>query len=353
MMNETAQQKQQSTKMDEISTQLSDTRPILDHPLRVAIPVNVPSRNATANRDQAIYISTFSPMAIAQSNHHFYNSKETTSNKLFAQSLIVEDKSLYMKKAKIVIDENGKNQLIRMEHNASNKNQLKDFQVLAASSRRADKKDVEATAYASLGVVYDNQEEYLISIEYYNQYLSLCQELNDAVGISSAYNCIGINYMLLVNPNLEKSTIFADKIIQNSVKNLDECKNYINYAIQAHSNHLSNSPDLGGQFVANINLGICYIWLSDVSLAAKAIQDALKIAIKMQTLYGQSIAVGNLGLVALYKKDYATTKTCFDQHLQLIQALIDPEAEIVAWKLVCCTSIFCFVDYFILNKFDF
>lgn len=299
--------------MEEISTQLADTRPVLDHPLRVAIPVNVPARNATSNRDHTIYVTTFSPMAIAQSNHHFYNSQDNSANPLLAKSLIVGDNSLYVKRAKIKIDENVKNKLIPMEHNANNKNQLKDFQVLAASSKRANKKDVEATAYASLGVVYDNQDEFLTSVEYYNQYLTLCQELNDAVGVSSAYNCIGINYMLLVNPNLEKSTIFAEKISNNSIKNIEESKIFINNAIEAHNNHLTNSPDLGGQFVANINLGICYIWLSEISLAAKAIQDALKIAIKMQTLYGQSIAVGNLGLLALYKKDFSTSKTCFDQ----------------------------------------
>ena len=54
----------------------------------------------------------------------------------------------------------------------------------------------------------------------------------------------------------------------------------------------------------------------------------------MQTLYGQAIAVGNLGLLAMGKSDFSTSRTCFDQHLQLIQALMDAEAEINAWKLV-------------------
>lgn len=72
--------------------------------------------------------------------------------------------------------------------------------------------------------------------------------------------------------------------------------------------------------------------LGDLTSAAKNHQDALRIAIKMQTLYGQSIgwwtihhtytfwrlkiydiAVGNLGNLALLKSDFATAKTCFDQ----------------------------------------
>ena len=37
---------------------------------------------------------------------------------------------------------------------------LQDFSVLAQSSKRAERKDVEATAYASLGVIHDNQSNY-------------------------------------------------------------------------------------------------------------------------------------------------------------------------------------------------
>ena len=82
--------------------------------------------------------------------------------------------------------------------------------------------------------------------------------------------------------------------------------------------------------------------LGDFSSAAKNHQDALRIAIKMQTLYGQSIgtfpcsiwggvkvfiiiiiafffkAVGNLGNLALLKGDFATAKTCFDQVLSVV-----------------------------------
>eukprot|EP00599_Poterioochromonas_sp_BG-1_P007056 CAMPEP_0173144304 /NCGR_PEP_ID=MMETSP1105-20130129/7150_1 /TAXON_ID=2985 /ORGANISM="Ochromonas sp., Strain BG-1" /LENGTH=190 /DNA_ID=CAMNT_0014057953 /DNA_START=894 /DNA_END=1463 /DNA_ORIENTATION=- len=114
----------------------------------------------------------------------------------------------------------------------------------------------------------------------------------------------------------------------------------IHKAIQAHQKHLDICPDLGGKFIANINLGICYHWMNHLQQSAFHFQDALRIAIKMQTLFGQSIAVGNLGLLALYKKDYHTSRTCFEQHLQLIQALMDPEAEIAAWILLSdlCTS---------------
>ncbi len=54
----------------------------------------------------------------------------------------------------------------------------------------------------------------------------------------------------------------------------------------------------------------------------------------LKTLYGQSIAVGNLGMLALGKNDLVTARTCFEQHLQLVQALLDPQAEINAWKIL-------------------
>jgi hypothetical protein len=46
--------------------------------------------------------------------------------------------------------------------------------------------------------------------------------------------------------------------------------------------------------------GLCFGIIGDIIQSAKYHQDALRVAIKMQTLYGQSIAVGNLGMVLTY-----------------------------------------------------
>lgn len=72
----------------------------------------------------------------------------------------------------------------------------------------------------------------------------------------------------------------------------------------------------------------------DLVQSGKHHQDALRIAIRMQTLYGQSISVGNLGLVSFKRKDYNTAITCFQQHIQLVQALQDVDAEVMAWITV-------------------
>ena len=39
-------------------------------------------------------------------------------------------------------------------------------------------------------------------------------------------------------------------------------------------------------------------------------------------------------MLAMLKKDLPTARTCFEQHLQLVQALLDSDAEINAWKLL-------------------
>jgi hypothetical protein len=59
--------------MEEASTQLADTRPVLDKPISVAIPVNVPARSIIPSRDNQIYTTTFSPSAVSQSKYHFYH----------------------------------------------------------------------------------------------------------------------------------------------------------------------------------------------------------------------------------------------------------------------------------------
>jgi len=74
--------------------------------------------------------------------------------------------------------------------------------------------------------------------------------------------------------------------------------------------------------------------MRNIIQSAKLHQDALRTAIKMQSVYGQSVAVGNLGMLAILKADYSTARTCFEQHLNLVQALQDREAEVKAWKMV-------------------
>lgn len=101
-------------------------------------------------------------------------------------------------------------------------------------------------------------------------------------------------------------------------------------AISYHERHLEIADD-GGQFVAHTNLGLCLGLLQENQAAAQHHQDALRIAIRLQSFSGQSISAGNLGLLAMRQNDLATAKACMEQHLHLVQSLKDPSAEINAW----------------------
>lgn len=489
--------------MEEQGTQLSDTRPWLDSPLLISIPANIPNRLLRSTNDEEIYKTTYSPFAIAETRRFknevaqaglnalpsINDGKINLSSQLYLSELLssvvpISNNSLTSKSAASISSTSNLNSLtfINIDEETAIKNSIKDYELLSISSSRNGKKDVEAMAYASLGVLYENNKNYLVAISYYKKYLKLCQELNDSFGISAAYNSLGVCNMLLANENLTNSFDFAENIslkikhfYQSQLSFLDKDKNNINekfnpssttsslnpsntlkstqnklnetlssttgtnlpldptqapklkntcqingviltinpthyyllQALEAHENHLKNSPDLGGKFVANINIGLTLNYLNTfpqlddttqvkaftclpgyemflpanreksidfnkdkenyvnpfklkeqinqkinennsnfyLKNAAKHFQDALRIAIKMQTLYGQSVAVGNLGKLALYKRDFITARTCFDQNLQLVQALLDSHAEINAWKLVSFTIIF----YFFFN----
>jgi tetratricopeptide (TPR) repeat protein len=279
--------------METRATQLADVRPQLDTPLRVAIPVNAPSRTEKLTRDKFIHDNSFSPAAIsvARKNQMRYSSQHS------------DELNIDSSTDPVVLPGNA---LINMDHDANLKTSIRDFTVLAFSSNRAGKKDVEATAYASLGVIHDNQSNYLLAIESYSSYLKICEEIGDAVGAACACNCIGVNYMLLAIPSSDAGTLLG-------VRTTKESNQYIEKAIKFHAKHLEIGPDAGGNFVAHTNMGLCLGMLRNINESAKHHQDALRIAIKMQTLYGQSIAVGNLGMLAVIKEDYVTARTCFDQ----------------------------------------
>ena len=300
--------------MEGQTTQLADARPKLDCPLRVALPVNAPERTVTSTKDKFIYQNSFSPNAVALSKKHQISLCQNYDELTFLKAT---DKAPKVPSLTPV----------NMDHDALIKTAIRDFSVLALSSKRAGNKDVEGTAYASLGVIHDNQQHYLEAIESYKLYLQICEEIKDNIGAAAACNCIGVNYMLMANPPSDAGCLHGVKLTPTTTQLLDK-------AVHFHSKHLEIGPDAGGRFVANTNLGLCLGMLDNINQSAKHHQDGLRIAIKMQTLYGQSIAVGNLGMLAQVKRDFSTARTCFDQHLQLVQALIDPEAEIEAWKLV-------------------
>lgn len=301
------EEKSLQDNVDGAPTQLADMRPQIDQPLRVVIPTNAPERVSKTSQDAFIQSNAFSPAALSQTKKNLPELLSGTAG-----------------------NGDNKNSNNRGEkENAKANTAISDFTVLAFSSKRSGKKDLEAMAYVSLGVIHDNQGDLLKAIANYKMYAELCEETGDTGGFACALNCLGVDYMLLANPPSDAG------FVQDSTKERSaEAIEYLKQAIACHTKHQEIGPDAGGRFVAGTNLGLCLGMIGDIGSSAKCHQDSLRIAIKMQTLYGQSISVGNLGKLALIKNDMTTARTCFEQYLQLVQALLDSEAEVNAWKIL-------------------
>ena len=217
----------------EIATQLADVRPQFDVALRVTIPVNAPPRAQKLLRDSLIRTNAFSPGAYSVSRQLLEASRSNDGDV-----------------AKI-LNANEITSSFNLEYDSHIKTLIKDFTMVAASSRRAGKKDVEATAYVSLGVICDNQGKLLEGIEFYLKYLNISEEIGDDLGCACACNCLGVNYMLLASPTTDAGILQGLQKTQQGRENLEN-------AVRYHSQHLRIGPDLGGSFVAHCNLGLCY-----------------------------------------------------------------------------------------------
>lgn len=71
---------------------------------------------------------------------------------------------------------------------------------------------------------------------------------------------------------------------------------YFNDAITYHMKH-KEIADVAGKFLAHINLGIIYNQIGDYEKSSINHQFALRYAIQMSSVAGQSVAIGNLGKV--------------------------------------------------------
>ena len=71
---------------------------------------------------------------------------------------------------------------------------------------------------------------------------------------------------------------------------------YFNDAINYHMKH-KEIADVAGKFLAHINLGIIYNQIGDYEKSSINHQFALRYAIQMSSVAGQSVAIGNLGKV--------------------------------------------------------
>lgn len=134
----------------ESATQLADAKPQIDTPIRIMIPAstNAPPRINKACRDDFIRTNAFSPSA--------FNAAVTANIKASAPNSRLPAL-------------NHNTHMINNDADAKIRTAIHDYTVLAFSSQRANQPEVEASAYISLAVIYDNMGNFRNVVhEYFN-----------------------------------------------------------------------------------------------------------------------------------------------------------------------------------------
>ena len=80
-----------------------------------------------------------------------------------------------------------------------------------------------------------------------------------------------------------------------------------------------------GKFIAHCNLGLAYQALRLLDEATNNHQQALRYAIRMSSLAGESLACGHLGMISA--TDRETSKACTERQLQLARSLHDHRGQ--------------------------
>ncbi|KAF4042111.1 Tetratricopeptide repeat [Phytophthora infestans] len=276
-------------------TQLAEATPQLDFPQRIDAPesIKTPDRDFPQTREERLQKTVFSPHATAlrklktQIRSSFDNGAEIEAKLSCCSSQKLKDRG-----------------------RAVSSKLIKEYSMLAESSKRAGRHDAECTTYLCLGILHDNVEDYSKAIDCYLLVLSISE---------STQNKLFMGFC----PTPRKTSAILASLWLHFNRSLQN-------ALVYHEKHLEVADD-AGKFVAHLNLGLALGSLDRPNEAAHYYQEALRLAIQLNSAYGQSLAVGNLGLLASRQNDLDTAVACMNQHLQLIQSVNDRPAETFAW----------------------
>ncbi|CAM9619135.1 unnamed protein product [Ectocarpus fasciculatus] len=210
------------------------------------------------------------------------------------------------------------------ENHASYRIAMSDYHMLAFSSQRSGRHEMEGLAYYSAGVTMDSMGQYPKALESYKKFLAVCKTLKDPFIEGVCHNCMGVDYMLMACPPASNMQETTTGLPARAVALLGK-------ALEHHEEHLKGADDAGSG-VAHSNIGLCHGLMGDYPLAAKHHQEALRVALRVQSASAQSVAAGNLGTLAARQGDTQTAQACLEQHLQLVQQLGDWQGEINAWS---------------------
>jgi len=145
----------------------------------------------------------------------------------------------------------------------------------------------------NLGVVYDRMADYPKALEYFHYALEINSKLDNKVGVGINLSNIGNVYISL--SNFSKAIEYLDKSLTIS-KEID--------------NKIGISTNL-------LNIGIVNYYLKNYSVALEYYEKSLEIERILDNKHGIARAIGNLGIVYLELEKYDLALNSFEQALSI------------------------------------
>merc|ERR1719183_659560 len=99
-----------------------------------------------------------------------------------------------------------------------------------------------------------------------------------------------------------------------------------------HNKHRESSDSVG-KFVAHLNMGLAYSELGEREASTVNHQYALRYALQLHSLEGQSLAIGNLGFSAgMYENDPEKMRILIERYVELCDTLRQGQAQTGAYQ---------------------
>lgn len=195
------------------STQLAEQYPQIDLPLRVDPPQNLkaPERTVTLSRDEQIRASAFSPQSFVLRAATLKTLEGAAGGGGAADMSTTINGDLGQTGSKTTSIEGSVKS--NSENQAPFRTAVSDYKMLAFSSQRAGKMQMEGQAYLAIAITLDNMQRYTEAIENYRKFLSVAKKMGDVTNQCLAQNCLGTDHMLIACPPSEGSQFDARRTL--------------------------------------------------------------------------------------------------------------------------------------------
>lgn len=149
------------------------------------------------------------------------------------------------------------------------------------------------------------------------------------------YHCIAVDYQLQgsgVTKEVEDKQKSGATEILGSPSEKTIKPELLRKAIYYHNRHRENADSIG-KFVAHLNMGLAYAQLGEREASTVNHQYALRYALQLHSLEGQSLAIGSLSFSAgMYDQEPDKMKILVERYVDLCGVLKQTRNQAVALK---------------------